>query len=221
MSPRVSPVKVSLNFATAPMSPACSSVTGTAVLPCMDRNMREFFGRAAGEVLQRSVVLQHAGKYLEEGDASGERIADGLEDIQRNRLGVADLARSPARHCSPSSRCPCTASLDCRRQVVDDEVQHLVGADVAQAGSERAQEKSCLREWRCAAPAMMCSSAMVPLSKNSSISASSPSATSSTRLLVRRLGLLRQLSGIGPTLPCRCRPSRRCRPASSPGRQRR
>jgi hypothetical protein len=35
LSPRVSPVSVSFNFATAPMSPACNSVTGTAVFPCM------------------------------------------------------------------------------------------------------------------------------------------------------------------------------------------
>src|ERR1700694_903308 len=35
LSHKVSPVSVSFNFATAPMSPACSSVTGTAVFPCM------------------------------------------------------------------------------------------------------------------------------------------------------------------------------------------
>src|SRR5437879_10376737 len=35
LSPRVSPVKVSFNLATAPISPACNSVTGTAVFPCM------------------------------------------------------------------------------------------------------------------------------------------------------------------------------------------
>src|SRR5580698_10049409 len=35
LSPSVSPVSVSFNFATAPISPACNSVTGTAVFPCM------------------------------------------------------------------------------------------------------------------------------------------------------------------------------------------
>ena len=35
LSPSVSPVSVSFSFATAPMSPACSSGTGIAVLPCM------------------------------------------------------------------------------------------------------------------------------------------------------------------------------------------
>ena len=59
----------------------------------------KLFGAAAGEVLHRGVVLQHAGVDLEERDASGEGIADGLEDVQRERLGVADLARRRARHC--------------------------------------------------------------------------------------------------------------------------
>ena len=35
LSPSVSPVTVSRSFATAPMSPACSSRMGSATLPCM------------------------------------------------------------------------------------------------------------------------------------------------------------------------------------------
>jgi hypothetical protein len=31
----VSPVSVSFSFATAPISPACNSVTGNVVFPCM------------------------------------------------------------------------------------------------------------------------------------------------------------------------------------------
>ena len=104
LSPRVSPVKVSLNFATAPISPACSSVTGIAVLPCMDDDVRELLGGAASEVLQRGVVLQHAGEDLEEGDTAGEGIADGLEDVQRERLGVADLAHCRLAIVRPSER---------------------------------------------------------------------------------------------------------------------
>jgi len=42
LSPSVSPVSVSLSFATAPMSPACSSFTGMAVLPCMQEMCANF-----------------------------------------------------------------------------------------------------------------------------------------------------------------------------------
>ena len=42
LSPSVSPVSVSFSFATAPISPACSSLTGTAVFPCMLRCVRIF-----------------------------------------------------------------------------------------------------------------------------------------------------------------------------------
>ena len=41
-------------------------------------------------------------------------------------------------------------ALGRRRHVVDDEVQHLVRADVAQAGRRTVPGRSCLREWHCA-----------------------------------------------------------------------
>ena len=103
------------------------------------RDVRELFGAAAGEVLQRGVVLQHAGKDLEERDATGEGIADGLEDVQRKRLGVADLADcglAVVRRGSGGDR----AALNRRRHVVHDEVEHLVGADVAQSGGKEHRE---------------------------------------------------------------------------------
>ena len=53
----------------------------------------EFFRRAAGVVGDRGVILEHAADHLEVGDASGEGIADGLEDEERERLGGGDFAR--------------------------------------------------------------------------------------------------------------------------------
>ena len=42
LSPSVSPVRVSFSLATAPMSPACSSGTGTWFLPCMIETCASF-----------------------------------------------------------------------------------------------------------------------------------------------------------------------------------
>ena len=97
-----------------------------------DRKMSELFRAATIEVLQARVVLQHARINLEEGDASGERIADGLEHEQRERLRVADLADRGLAIVGGGSGFH-FATLDRRRHVIHDEVEHLVGADVAQA----------------------------------------------------------------------------------------
>ena len=80
LSDRVSPVSVSFSLATAPMSPACSSVTGSMVLPIETADVRQALGGAAAGVDQIGVVLHHAGDHLEVSDAAGERIGDGLED---------------------------------------------------------------------------------------------------------------------------------------------
>ena len=56
------------------------------------RDVRQLLAGAASEVLQRGVVLQHAGKDLEERNTAGKGIADGLEDVERERFGVGDLA---------------------------------------------------------------------------------------------------------------------------------
>src|SRR5580765_7034084 len=100
--------------------------------------MRELLATAASEVLYHPVVLQHAREYFEERDASREWIANGLEHEERKRLGVADL---------PHSRLGVTFGSSLHRaafcrgwQVVNDEVEHFVGAHIAQAGSEQHRE---------------------------------------------------------------------------------
>ena len=109
LSPSVSPVSVSFSLATAPMSPACSSVTGTAVFPCMIEMCASFSCELRLKFMQRRVVLQHAGENFEVGNAAGEGIGHGLEHIERNRLGVGlmplgrlAIARRAASPCTHS-----------------------------------------------------------------------------------------------------------------------
>ncbi len=64
-----------------------------------DGDVGELLLRVAVEVLQRGVVLQHAGKNFEIGNAAGEGVGHGLENVERCGLGVGTLARREARHC--------------------------------------------------------------------------------------------------------------------------
>ncbi len=98
--------------------------------------MRQFLASVAGKVLQHGIVLQHAGEYFEERNAAGKRVADGLENVSGNRLGVAHLANCRLAIIR-RRRSFHLAALDRRRHVIDDEVQHLVGSHVAQARSEQ------------------------------------------------------------------------------------
>ena len=67
-SARVSPVSVSLSLATAPISPACNSVTGCMVLPMGLLDVRQALGGTLVDVLQVGVVLNDAGIDAEEVD---------------------------------------------------------------------------------------------------------------------------------------------------------
>ena len=88
LSPSVSPVSVSFSFATAPRSPACNLGTRRRSCPASPGCAGSASARAAREVLQRRVVLQHAGHHLEIADAPGERIGQRLVHEDRHRLGV-------------------------------------------------------------------------------------------------------------------------------------
>ena len=102
--------------------------------------MGEFFRRAAGEVGDRSVVLEYSAHDLEVRDASGERIADGLEDVEGERRGGGDgslrgFGFGRGGHAGDA------LALDGRGDVVEEKVEDLVAADVAQAGSEEHGEE--------------------------------------------------------------------------------
>ncbi len=91
-SASVSPVRVSFSFATPPISPACSSVTGVNGLAEQRADVRQTFGSAGARVHQVRVVLEHAGDHFEIRDASRERIGDGFENERGNRLGILHRA---------------------------------------------------------------------------------------------------------------------------------
>ena len=57
-----------------------------------DGEVRETFRLAAGEVLDGGVVADDAADDLEEGDAAGEGVGHGLEDVEGEGLAVVDAA---------------------------------------------------------------------------------------------------------------------------------
>ena len=81
LSASVSPVSVSCSFATAPISPACNSVTGWMVLPSKRADVREALVAPPMRALtQMRVVFQDAGDHLEISHAAGEGIGDGFKN---------------------------------------------------------------------------------------------------------------------------------------------
>ena len=132
LSHRVSPVTVSFSFATAPMSPALRSVTGSMVLPFETADMRQAFGGAAAGVDEIGVVMNDARDHLEVGDAAGERIGDGLEDECRSGAVVLDgaLNFTAAVHGSRDG-----LVLGGSRKILDDEIHQQIRTDVVQGGT--------------------------------------------------------------------------------------
>ena len=88
LSSSVSPVRDSFSLATPPISPACNSGTGWMVFPNRAPDVGQPFGAAGARVYQVGVVSYNPGDHLEVGHAARERIGDGLEDVDGNRLGV-------------------------------------------------------------------------------------------------------------------------------------
>ena len=106
------------------------------------RDVGEPLAAARARVHQVGVVLQHAGVHLEIGDASGERIGNGFENERRNRLGIGDLARHFLLAAFPGNLAPGGR----RRQVVGDEVQQQVGADVVQRTRREHREEALVHD---------------------------------------------------------------------------
>ena len=102
--------------------------------------MRHLFLRAAAVIHHGGIVFQHAGKDFEIGNPPREGIGNRFEYVKRNRLGIGLV---PARRLSVAGRRRVALHplvLGRRGRVVDDEIHHPVGADVAQAGAENYRE---------------------------------------------------------------------------------
>ena len=130
--------------------------------------------------VQRRIILQHAGHHLEISDAPGEGIGHRLEDENRNRLGVGDLPLDWFRPCDPASLWPMALPR------AAGEGKSPPGNSASRRCRYCAAPSSAAPE-RCASPAPPRADpssdpppAACPSSKNSCISASSPSATIST-----------------------------------------
>jgi len=81
LSPRVSPVVESFNLATVvPMSPAWRSLTASPFFPASPEYAGARSLRAAVEIVERSVVLQHPGHDFKICDAAGEGVGKRLKN---------------------------------------------------------------------------------------------------------------------------------------------
>ena len=129
LSASVSLVSVSFSLATAPRSPARSSGTLVAVLPCITDQVPEPLRRLPRHVEHGRIGLERARHHAEQRDAPGERIGHRLPDERGVRARRRGLARDLlARRRIERAERP----LSGRRQIVDDGVEHERDADVRQ-----------------------------------------------------------------------------------------
>src|SRR5262249_42207923 len=110
---------------------------GDKVFALRDGKMRELLRSAAREIVERGVVLDDTGENFEVGDASRERIVGGTENVNRRRLRIGHLALGFLAVAGSVWGGMDGSVLGCRGTVVHDEIQQVVRADVAQAGSEQ------------------------------------------------------------------------------------
>ena len=115
-----SPARVSLSFATAPMSPGPNASVWVDVLAARLEQLPDPLLVVGARVEHVRVVRHHALVDAEEVDAAGERVGAGLEDVGEH-LAVLDRLE---RHLLDLE----AAVLDGRGQVVDDRVEQPVGA---------------------------------------------------------------------------------------------
>ncbi len=104
------------------------------VLALRNREMCQLFRCAASEVLQRGVVLHHAGEDFEERDASGKRIVGGLEDVNGSWRGITDLEIGSVAVPGADWFSVYCSMLCCRGEIIHHKVEQVVGPDIAQPG---------------------------------------------------------------------------------------
>ena len=89
-------------------------------------------GRAAREILQRRVVLQHAGHHLEIADAPGEGIGQRLVHEDRYRLGVAGFPVYLTAFAADLGMADSDAAFGRIGKHIDQEIEQRAAADVVQ-----------------------------------------------------------------------------------------
>ena len=178
LSPRVSPVKVSFNLATAPISPACNSVTGTAVFPCMMEMCASFscvlrvkFCSDVSFFNTPEKTLKYEMRPAKGSDTVLNTYSDTGSESASLRCGGSPL---PEVTSPRMASCSDAAGVNSTMKSIRRSVLMLPRPEANRTGkilsSRMASCKAGIR----------CSSGIVPLSKNSSISASLPSAIIST-----------------------------------------
>src|SRR5436305_9605337 len=102
--------------------------------------MRELLLAAAGEVLKRGVISHDPGKYLEIRDPAGEGIVGSLKNISRCRLRIGDVTFGRMAVAGSIRRSIDSAVLSRCGTVINNKIQEMVGADVAQPGGKDYRE---------------------------------------------------------------------------------
>ena len=86
-----SPVCTSLSFATAPISPGPSSVTGWCSLPCTSSSAAKRSLPRVRVSISVRVARDVPGEDAEQAELAGERVGDGLEDEDDGAVLEVDL----------------------------------------------------------------------------------------------------------------------------------
>ena len=196
LSPSVSPVNVSFSFATVPRSPAWSSETAVGGLALHHLDVLQALARAASKILRRRVVFQHAGHHLEIADPPGEGIGQRLEHENGQRLGVADFSLHFAALAGGLAVADGRAALRRDRETFPRANRAAWRCRYCAAPKSARPGRCAWPETPRAGPFIRSSIGSVPFSKNSSISASSPSATISTSVSCATLAASARSAGI-------------------------
>ena len=106
---------------------------GNRGLALHGRDVGELFQRRTAEVLQGGIVLENSGENFEVGDASGEGIGNGFENVKGNGFGVGLVALGSVAVTAGDGLSLHPLVFGGGRSVVDDEVHDAIGADIAQA----------------------------------------------------------------------------------------
>ncbi len=162
------------------MSPAWSSATSLAVPALHHLHVLQPLGGIAVEILNGGVVFQHAGNHFEIVDAPREGVRDGLENKERERLGVRDFSLHGFTLVIGALVTGGRAAHRRGGKNLGAEVQDGVGADIVNRRGEQDRKDFLVPNFFVQPLVRKLSAGSVPLSKNSCINSSSPSATIST-----------------------------------------
>ncbi len=117
-------------------------IYGNGRFPLHHLHVLQTLLRAAIEIRNRCVILQHAGHYLEIRNTAGERVRERLENENRKRFGVGNLALDRLAFMIRRLVAARFSARGGRRENFSHEIQNRVVADIVECGAEEHRENA-------------------------------------------------------------------------------